>query len=41
LTAGNSVIGHSRFPGSASLDQIAAMEKDPRAMFMVVRHVGS
>ena len=41
LTVGHSVIGHSRFPGSTSLDQVAAMEKNPCAMFMVVRHVGS
>ena len=41
LTAGHSVIGHSRFPVSPSLDQIAAMEKNPRAMFVVVRHPAS
>ncbi len=41
LIVGNSVIGHSRLPGSKSLYQIAAMEKNPCAMFMVVRHVGS
>ena len=38
LTAGSPIIGHSRFPCSASLDQIAAMEKNPCAMFMVIRH---
>jgi hypothetical protein len=38
LAAGNSVIGHGRFPGSASLNQVAAMEKNSCAMFMVVRH---
>jgi hypothetical protein len=38
LTAGTSVIGHRRFPGGASLDQITAMKKNASAMFMVVRH---
>jgi len=38
LIVGHSVIGHGGFPGSASLNQIAAMEKNPCAMFMVIGH---
>lgn len=38
LTAGHSIIGHRRFPSSASLAQIAAMEENPGPMFIVVRH---
>lgn len=30
------VIGHCRFPGCASMDQVAPMEKNPRPMFMVI-----
>jgi hypothetical protein len=37
-TAGHSVIRHSCFPGGASLGQIAAMEKNPCAMFMILAH---
>src|SRR5574337_11236 len=38
LIAGSPIIGHSRLPGRTSLDQIAAMEKNPGAMFMIVGH---
>jgi hypothetical protein len=32
------VVGHSRFPGCTSLDQVTSMEKNPRPMFVVLRH---
>jgi len=33
------IIGDGGFPGGAGLDHIAAMEKNLRAMFVIVRHV--
>ena len=38
LTAGRPIIIHGCFPSSASLDQIAAMEKNPCAMFVIFCH---
>lgn len=38
LIAGSPIVGHSRFPGSVRLNQVAAMEKNPSPMFMVVGH---
>ena len=32
------IIDHRRFPGSAGLNQIAAMEKNSCAMFMIIAH---
>jgi len=36
LIGGSSIISYRRFPGSASLDQISPMEKNPGPMFIVV-----
>jgi hypothetical protein len=39
LVGGKSIISYRRFPGSASLNEISAMEKNPGSMFIVIRHV--
>ena len=38
LIIGSPIIGDCRFPGRASLNEISAMEENPCAMFVVVRH---
>ena len=38
LIVGSPIVGHSRFPGSAGLNQIAAMEKNSCAMLMIIAH---
>lgn len=38
LTSSCAVIGHRSFPGRTSLDQVAAVQKNPRPMFMVLTH---
>lgn len=38
LIVGGSVVGDGGFPGSASLDQITTMEKNPRPMFVILAH---
>jgi len=36
LVTGGAIVGHRRFPGRTGMDQIAAMEKNPCPVFMVV-----